>query len=1127
MEKGIVMDDEGVQVVVESSWTVLKGSLQSCVSVVFLDPDTHEPIISSSSHPSTKLVLVPPAEPVPCEITVKFWGRLCHVQSLYTSSTARICEIYSRSDLETDPEYVCTVKGWISCKDDFSSENGTEKNLEDAATKGGDQVLVKGSECPSDKSDTDLMSSGASSMPASNQDGDDECQKSIYSSGEDSWVNVKLNGSFSAESGCASLMAPDLDNWHVPLNVEELVHLEDQLGMANVGLEAENIELENAVKLSDRSCEGKAPFEQVGQGSSCLDMFEAEVELVDHNPWAAVTIRLLSLQDKSVVEIDQMVFLAISGPIPEPPASTRQSNGTAPTPALFAMFLPSILQIARGVSGKKENLLNCEKFDHPCEQKQDIMGVSFAEKEVCATPEEVPILKNTTPCLSSVHSVVESVFSESNASTELEKSDQSSLPELDADDNVLERIREPVDLTLPTCNCKEFVGDVIGKELAKTFDAFSKRFDRLESLCLRLESFLHKSFESLDQRIRCLEGQHTQDFVESDPACKPLGNLSDVAIMQSHQNDYLIASQVKQEILSPMPECADKGYSAMQHQSNHQIDDEASLLNQIKSEVSSTLIEPDHFEVHPVANEASYVNDVESHSANVEDLVKERTSEVQELSRDPELVVNVAAKDNLPYVSLDDAWASALSAFASSFPSVHSCAENNDTNKQFSASALYDDSILNSHCVEESKEGRNGSSPSTYLDVTAITNCVDNEVVSSGHGPTCGVSKESPCHEQVSAAPEGWGILPPSHSITSKPVSTFDFLSAFSNERINPVQKSAGGMVCAKSVESVEGQDMPLPSYCGQPEPVNGSGPLHPEVPSSPDDFDGASSHFFSQQMAVPSSLQFDALSSAQSYSMLGAETLDNWGARGSLATPLSLMFQSLSDVNQDAASKSPSYMYNIDSDVQKTNLSRGNDEYVFAHRIAALDTHAMWQRSFSLLFDESGNSHGARSEEESSCNGCLELDFLSGQILSEQKERSSIAEVQDPKSFKGCMMTEEASSIPDLLDDSSHYQDGRTCSQDSLCFSQDFEACQNDLSDTRWSHSRNIFFMHDPELTDDESDNIAGGLDERTESSDSILQDELSDIDSTEDLPFWPARHSAREDEQQSTIFPGFEDFH
>ncbi|KAI5077727.1 hypothetical protein GOP47_0007551 [Adiantum capillus-veneris] len=1137
---------EGMEVVVESSWTVLKGSLESCVSVVFLDPETHEPIISSFPHSSTKLVLVPPAEPSPCEITVKFQQRLCHVQSVYTSSTARICEIYSRSNLETDPEYVCTVKGWVPCKDDFSS---AEKSLEDGATKRGDGVLVQESDSPSENVEKFSISSGVSSMPVSNHDGDDECQKSVYSSGEDSWVNVKLNGSFSAESACASLMAPDLDNWHVPLNVKELVHLEDQLG---IGLEAEKRGVENAVKLSDRSCEGKLPIDQVGE--SYLDMFEAEVELIDHSPWAAITIRLLSLQDKTVVEVDQMVFLAIAGSVPEPATANLQSDGREPTSALFAMFLPSLLQMAQGVSGNSKDLIKSGKTTQPCELKQDMMHVSFAGKDVCKAShqctslEELPILNSNATCPPSVCNVVESSSSKMNDLTEPE-CDQSSLLKLDADGNVVKRTVEPGDQTLPTCNCKEFVGDVIGKELAKTFHAFSERFDRLESLYLRLESFLHRSFEGLDERIRSLEGQHSQDFVETNSASKHLGTLSDVSTVQNDHNDYPRASESKEEVLSALPQSADQGHSAMQPQSNDKFFARDPLLDQTESgeEVSSTLIEPDHSEIQHVVNEAVYVKDAVSHSVEFENLINDTLTDVQGSSREPEVtVVNIVSKDRLPHASLDDAWASALSAFATSFPMKHSVTENNDTsimNKQYSGSGPCDGSVSRSESKEFKEEG-NGSSFSSYSDVIAKTNDVDNKVVSTSHGPTYRVSKEAACNEQMSLGQEAWGILPPSHSMTSKPVMTFDFLSALNGSR-TPDQKKTSGVECVKSVDIVEWHDILLSSYLGAHEPVNYFDCLHPkEVQSAPSDLDVPFSQILHQQEAVAPSLPFDVVSSALSKSMQVAETLDDLGALGVSTTRLSPVFHSSSDINQVGAWNSISYTYDSGGDNQEMsnfNLSGGNGEYGSFQGMVASNTNAMCQRSFSLLYGESGALHGERSEEESLSNACLEVDFLSGHIFSGPGEALSNAEVQGPESSLRSFIREEAGNVLDLLDDSSNYQDGRTCSQDSLCFSQDFEACQNDFSDTRWAHAPNIFYMNDPELTDDEADNTAGALDERTESNDSFLQGDLSDTDTTEDLPFWPAHHNTGEDgpriitvfppfeDEQSiiTVFPGFEDEH
>lgn len=1038
-------DGEDPQVSVESSWTVLKGSLESCVSVVFLDPDTYEPMISSSPHSSTKLVLVPPAEPVPCEITVKFQGRLCHVQSLYTSSTARICEIYSRSRLETDCEYVCTVKGWIPCKADFFSDDGTEINLkEDSVTKRGDEVLVKssGSDSSIDGVHEGVMSSSVSSTTHIM---DDECQKSVCSSGEDSWVNVKMSRSFSAEGASVNLMAPDLDNWHVPLNAEELVQLEDQLGMASRGLEGKEQGLENAVKS-----EGSASIRQ--------DMFEAEVELLDHDPWAAITIRLLSLQDKSVVEVDQMVFLAISGPVAEPASSACHSDGKEPTSALFAMFLPSILQMARGVSGKNEI------SSRPCEEKQEIMDVAHAGKEeVCKEF-----------CPSSVVSVAECASSEIGLSPKLEEADQSSVRELDMDGNISNRTEELGNEVLqpglnhnPVCTCKG-AGDAIAKEVTTTFEEFSERFDRLESLCLRMESFLHKAFESLDERITRLEVQNIKGSGETGSMSKHLGTLAEVQMShQVHPN----ASEPKAEVLCVSTESAVQDDFEMQHQSNNP--DHTNALPPEPKEEASLMSTESHvkeqYEVQLAVKEAPLVNTTFSRSADIENDVP---LVIQELPSEPDvMVINMDSKDKEPHVSLDDAWDSALSAFASSLPSL--VADNKNSvasladellaslaDEQLLGSTHTDGSASTSHCSKEPKEEGIGTSPSFTPEFQPVT--LD--------------SKDMRRTNEVRSAPEQ--------------------------------ELAAAGVESIDCIDDTEGRDSSLLNCFGAHETDATINLLDLiEVQSSSHDVDVAPSQALSQQDAQPSSPQFDVFSSAHSNTMLFGETLDDWAALGGLKTRSLPLFKSSSVENQDAALKSKLSPHNRCNPISDSQGKANFDLFGWD-----LEYDFFQQRSlFSSLYAESRTAYAEKSEEESLCNASLELDFLSGHILSEQGEAVSITEVQ-------------ANGFPDLLEDS---QDGRTCSEDSMCFSQDFDAGPNDLSDKRWPCSPNIFYMHDPELTDDETDNTAGGEDERTDTSDSILQGDLSDTDSTQDLPFWPGlQHNARNNEQPAavTVFPGFE---
>eukprot|EP00250_Pteridium_aquilinum_P019160 c24323_g2_i1 orf=3-1841(-) len=596
-------DGDCVQVSVESSWSVVQGSLDSCVAVVFLDPHTQEPIFSSSPLASEKLVLVPPTEPVPCEITVKFQGRLCHVQSFYTLSTAGTFEIYSQSKPETDRDYICTVKGWIPHEDKFFSDEGSEVDLEAVDGMGRNEMQLnsrKETDFIQENISKDVMSNVGSPTIALNSSADVDSQKSVSSSGEDGWVDVRLNRSFSAEN------APELENWHLPLNVDELANLEDQLVLRT---NAEDIGVEDDSKL-DGCGEEKVQFmEHMVQCNAQLDMFEAELELVDHSPWAAITIRLLSLQDKSLVEVNQMVFLAVSGPVPEP-ASPIQSAERGANSALFAMFLPSMLQMARGVSGNSKGPQKTENLSQSCEEAQNIVETDKSpagREEIGVASLQNSIVEGVSVqqgLLAYVHNVDAcAASSKADGSLKLEEVDQTDLQQMDGNGEGSKSILESCDVPLqsgssvmPGCNCGNSADNFMAKDLTKTLEAFSERFDRLETLCLRIESYLHRSFESLDQRITHLEVQHGNSSGERDcvhASSQHLGMPIEAPVVQSHHNkqeappssmqypsvsDLLPGYESKEEVPVSVAQSAEQQYSE-----THSVLEEASNAPLIES----------------------------------------------------------------------------------------------------------------------------------------------------------------------------------------------------------------------------------------------------------------------------------------------------------------------------------------------------------------------------------------------------------------------------------------------------------------------------------------------------------------------------------------------------------------
>ncbi|CAL0334294.1 unnamed protein product [Lupinus luteus] len=106
----------------ETNWVVASGSLFNSVSFQsslssFHDSDS-DSNSNSNSNSNSPLILHPPSpDSLPCQITIKFTERH-EVRQVYVRSTARVYEIYFATNLNSDNEYLCTVRCGVATRDD-------------------------------------------------------------------------------------------------------------------------------------------------------------------------------------------------------------------------------------------------------------------------------------------------------------------------------------------------------------------------------------------------------------------------------------------------------------------------------------------------------------------------------------------------------------------------------------------------------------------------------------------------------------------------------------------------------------------------------------------------------------------------------------------------------------------------------------------------------------------------------------------------------------------------------------------------------------------------------------------------------------------------------------------------
>lgn len=765
---------EDVQVIRESSWIISQGSLDSCITVVFLDPASGEPAVPSSPH-GGNVVLVPPPERIPCEVTIKFQGRLCDVQSFYILSTARTCELYSQSEPMQDPEYICTVRGWTPERVDesFLEMDPASYLAKPVCEDHGNEAIVDGAiKCAPAKFDSepnpfDNIKEGIQTVDSLRKNDpamieNDDLERSVYSSGEDSWVEVRLNGSLSCEcsferptvspSVCGQLdekqqgahALESKNNSRTILVASSLLH--------DAGMNCDNLHSrEPGVSTSPAKI---LPMPTVEQGVAQQNMYEAELELVDHRPWASLKIRLLSLQDRSRVIIDNMVLLVVLGP-PVPVSRSSNQSGSGGSSALLAMLMPSMLQMVRGVPNQRlqdtslrsvlngntssNNVENMSGGSHDFESTSIIEDGTFVRKDAkqnmlmsCiqsgdnameVVVEEgkqgmvapLNIMKKEINIKTDVSSRTESALNsvEFNAKclpstiplageTQMLNSEKSVEPPLQAVPEI-QLAHDAGPLSSHLCehaNGSNYEHKNWSKSGGSTLEAFTQRFDRLEALCMRMEAYLISTVERLDQRLTLLETEHSKVSVHTPFEPKHY-------MIPPSGSPYIADSPKSPELGCLGGKEMDSTISAACDSETQGIDVKKVVLGSHDINTSSTGFLGGGYEVTKSSDFEAPSSEIEDPPSDFEDSPSNRALG----SRASTMAAVLVCPERRPRVSLDDAWASALLAFSSSSTST-------ETSMPLPFVAL--DSA---HKILELKECSLSSDPSS--DVSASTLHVD------------------------------------------------------------------------------------------------------------------------------------------------------------------------------------------------------------------------------------------------------------------------------------------------------------------------------------------------------------------------------------------------------------------
>ncbi|KAJ9558276.1 hypothetical protein OSB04_012890 [Centaurea solstitialis] len=266
----------------QSNWTVsCGGSLDSAITFESFDL----PIDSQFTATKPPLLLLPPSSSdfEPCEIKLNFTQKH-EIRQVYVRSTARVYEIYYAPTLQSENEYLCTVRCSAASVDDSLFPATDVKEATSVNLVGANGILPKG------------KVAGESNIGGN----------------EDDWVEVKL-----------------------------------PVGRVDDG----STYLPNQTSNSIRNCQ---------------DYYEATAEINDSDPCISLTLRLLSLQSKGCVYVDEVYVFADAidtNDSENQPVNAESSAGNS----LMTMLVPTLLGLSKSRSLQLHDQDNPKSVAKPIE----------------------------------------------------------------------------------------------------------------------------------------------------------------------------------------------------------------------------------------------------------------------------------------------------------------------------------------------------------------------------------------------------------------------------------------------------------------------------------------------------------------------------------------------------------------------------------------------------------------------------------------------------------------------------------------------------------------------------------------------------------------------------------------
>ncbi|KAK4253736.1 hypothetical protein QN277_010375 [Acacia crassicarpa] len=304
------------------------------------------------------------------------------------------------------------------------------------------------------------------------------------------------------------------------LNVEEVVS--SNIKGFNKELAEENIRSEDDwvdVKFPDSpgldgGNHGLQTKSSINSPKSYQDLFEATAEISDVNPCTSVTLRLLSLQNKSHIYIEEIYVFG------DPAGSERQESSAdnSSSNSLMTMFLPTLMQLSkttalRNIEEKYPPVRKEKQYfpevdsgkSHPCDSVFNTQLEGRASKtdhqegelkkvnEESVGPAQSDVLLQDAPVDSNLTTTSQAALMESNQSETPSQAAKTKINDYDT----------PSEATAMEKNR----GDSLGINVERALEQLVSRMDRMEAICLGFQEKMLMPITSIDARLQQVEQQ--------------------------------------------------------------------------------------------------------------------------------------------------------------------------------------------------------------------------------------------------------------------------------------------------------------------------------------------------------------------------------------------------------------------------------------------------------------------------------------------------------------------------------------------------------------------------------------------------------------------------------------------